>query len=185
MSETFNIYQSDNAPQEAKATLQNVESQMQFIPNLFGIMAEAPSLLNGYLQLDTLFAQTSFNETEKQVILLSISYSNHCDYCMAAHSTMAQMKNVNDKIIEALRNGKTLEDEKLEALRQYVKATVESRGYPSQTVLNNFYQAGYGNRQALEVILGIGLKTLSNYTNHLAHTPLDEPFKGQKWNKET
>ena len=33
----------------------------------------------------------------------------------------------------------------------------------------------------LEVILGVGFKTLSNYTNHVANTPLDAPFKRFAW----
>ncbi len=33
----------------------------------------------------------------------------------------------------------------------------------------------------LEVVLGIGMKTLSNYTNHLAETPLDAQFQPVTW----
>jgi hypothetical protein len=33
----------------------------------------------------------------------------------------------------------------------------------------------------LEIILAIGVKTLSNYFNHLLHTPLDEMFAGREW----
>jgi alkylhydroperoxidase family enzyme len=47
--------------------------------------------------------------------------------------------------------------------------------------VNDFLNAGFTPQQALEVVLGIGLKTLSNYTNHLADTPLDEAFAGRAW----
>jgi hypothetical protein len=33
----------------------------------------------------------------------------------------------------------------------------------------------------LDVILGVGVKTLSNYTNHIAHTPLDPAWADQEW----
>ena len=44
-----------------------------------------------------------------------------------------------------------------------------------------FHAAGYGRAQVLEVILGVGLKTLSNYTNHLVDTPLDAAFEKNAW----
>lgn len=35
----------------------------------------------------------------------------------------------------------------------------------------------------LEVILGLSRKTLSNYTNHIAETPMDKPFEKFRWSK--
>jgi alkylhydroperoxidase family enzyme len=55
---------------------------------------------------------------------------------------------------------------------------VTSRGRPTEADTAAFLQAGYGKQQVLEVVLGIGMKTLSNYTNHIADTPLDQAFGG-------
>jgi hypothetical protein len=35
----------------------------------------------------------------------------------------------------------------------------------------------------LEVVLGIGLKTLSNYTNHIVDTEVDDAFAANAWHK--
>jgi hypothetical protein len=43
--------------------------------------------------------------------------------------------------------------------------------------------AGYTRRQVLDVVLGVGMKTLSNYTNHIAHTPLDPAWQNQEWSR--
>ena len=40
-------------------------------------------------------------------------------------------------------------------------------------VLEAFLAAGFTRANSLEVILAVGLKTLSNYVAHLAHTPPD------------
>lgn len=40
-----------------------------------------------------------------------------------------------------------------------------------------FLDAGFTKRQMLEVILGVSQKVMSNYTNHLANTPVDAPFR--------
>ena len=38
---------------------------------------------------------------------------------------------------------------------------------------------------SLEILVGVMLKTLSNYTNHLAHTPLDAVFAPNAWHPPT
>ena len=42
---------------------------------------------------------------------------------------------------------------------------------------------GFTKRQILEVILGVAQKVMSNYTNHLAITPVDVPFRAFDWQK--
>ena len=44
-----------------------------------------------------------------------------------------------------------------------------------------FLAAGYARSHVFDVILGISLKRLSNYSNHIADTPLDAPFQAQAW----
>jgi len=39
-----------------------------------------------------------------------------------------------------------------------------------------FTKAGFRKEQALEVVLAVAWKTLSNYVNHLVDTPIDEAF---------
>jgi hypothetical protein len=44
---------------------------------------------------------------------------------------------------------------------------------------------GYTRAHVLDVVLGVSFKTLSNYTNHLAHTELDKKFQAFAWNPES
>jgi len=57
---------------------------------------------------------------------------------------------------------------------------VTSRGFVDEEDLQAFIDAGYSKQNVLEVNLIIALKTISNYTNHLADTPLDEAFEAEK-----
>ena len=175
------IYETANAPSDAKDVLRQVEGKYGFVPNLLGIMAGAPPLLRAYLALTELFDSTSLSPVERQVVLLAASRENECDYCMAAHSVIADMQQLPADVIEAIRDDREIADGKLEALRRFTAETVRTRGRPSDSTRAQFFDAGYTEASALEVILGIGMKTLSNYTNHLAETPLDEPFEGRKW----
>jgi alkylhydroperoxidase family enzyme len=100
---------------------------------------------------------------------------------MAAHTTLSQMSGVSEDVIMALRNDTPIADSKLEALRQFAIIVNESRGWPSESQIDAFFTAGYTRQNALEVILGTALKTLSNYTNHIAETDLDKPFAANAW----
>ena len=88
---------------------------------------------------------------------------------------------VSDDLIEQLRNDETLSDAKLNTLKNTVLAVTRGRGNVDQSTLNAFYEAGYEHKQLLEIILILAQKVMSNYTNHLADTPVDEPFKKFDW----
>ena len=67
--------------------------------------------------------------------------------------------------------------DKLQVLHDFTLKIVRNRGHVTQEDLNTFYGAGYGEQQVLEVILGVAQKTISNYTNHIANTPVDAAFQ--------
>lgn len=83
----------------------------------------------------------------------------------------------DDAITEQIKAGDALNDQKLQALRLFTEAMLDKRGRVTDSDLQAFFDAGYNKRQVLEVILGIAQKTMSNYTNAVADTPVDEPFK--------
>ena len=60
---------------------------------------------------------------------------------------------------------------------------MESLGWVEPSDLQALVDAGYTRATALEVVLGVGLKTMSNYTNHVANTPLDEAFQPAAWSR--
>lgn len=177
----FTIYTTENAPEESKPLLNAAKENFGFVPNLLGEFAESPAVLEGYLTLSEIVGKTDFTPIEQQLAILAVSIENDCHYCSAIHSTILRNKlNVDDAIVNAVRNGTTLPDEKLDALVRYVQKTVADRGFVDESDLRAFIDAGYSKRQALEVNLIIALKTISNYTNHLANTPLDEAFEPEK-----
>ncbi|HBF93187.1 MAG TPA: carboxymuconolactone decarboxylase, partial [Marinobacter adhaerens] len=63
-------------------------------------------------------------------------------------------------------------------------AVMRKHGNVSKEDLDAFYKAGYQHRQVLEVILVLSQKVMSNYVNHIAETPVDEPFKKFEWQKK-
>jgi AhpD family alkylhydroperoxidase len=174
---TFKIHSIANAPEKSKPRLREVQTQMGFVPNIAGVMAGAPSLLEAYACLGKCIKSCSLSEIEQDVVLLTVSYHNDSKYCLDAHTSNAEKHKLSPVDIHALRNGGHMETEKLEALRQYTIGVMENHGRPPDPVKNRFLDAGYGPQQALEIILGITLKTLTNYTFRLAHPPIDDAFE--------
>ncbi len=173
----------ETAPAASRAMLKAAQEKFGFIPNLLGVFANAPALLEGYLTLMGHFERTSLSPTERQVVLLATSFENECDYCMAAHTAIAGMQKMDPGVVAALREGTPIADAKLNALRLFAADLARTRGWPSPESTRAFAEAGYTPAHALEVVLGVGVKTLSNYTNHLAGTPLDAEFAPAGWKK--
>lgn len=180
----FEIHTLESAPEASRPILEATKRGMGRIPNLFGVFAEAPAILEAYTSVSKILETSSaFDATELQTVLLSASYKNECDYCMAAHTAIAGMQKVDQTVVQSLRDGTPLSDPKLEALRRFTQAVVEQRGFVAGDAIEAFLAVGYTNRHVLEVILGVGFKTLSNYVNHIAETPLDRAFQPFAWEK--
>ena len=185
MSE-FTIYTKENAPQASQPLLADREKKYGFLPNLFGAFAGSPAVLEAYISISNLLEKTSLTPQEQQIVLLTVSVENGCEYCVAAHSMVARMMaKVPSEIVDALRSGTEITDKKINALVNFTRTMVQTRGHASQDDLRRFFDGGYTKAQALEVILGLTMKTLSNYTNHIVDTPLDKPFESEQWEKQT
>lgn len=178
---TFKLHTIESAPEDSKEILEGAQKQNGFIPNLYKIMAESPEMLKAYTQMNQLFTETSLSTVEKNIVWLTISYNNSCHYCMTIHSMMAKMFKLSDEMIEALRTNQPLKDSKLESLRQFTALLVEKRGWATDEEVEKFLAAGFTQKNVLEIIVGIGQKIISNYVNHISHTPLDEQIKDFKW----
>jgi uncharacterized peroxidase-related enzyme len=177
----FTIHTVDTAPEGSKAMLEGAKKQMGMVPNLFGVLAESPSTLQAYQQLHQAFLDTSFNPEELTVVWQTINVEHECGYCVPAHTGIAHSMKVDPALTEALRNKAAMPTAKLQALQDATLSIVRNRGNISEAELAAFYAAGYGQQQVLEIILGLSQKVISNYTNHVAKTPVDDAFKKFTW----
>jgi alkylhydroperoxidase family enzyme len=173
----FTLYTAENAPEDSKPLMADSVAAFGMVPNLHAVMAEAPTLLKGYQVLHDLFQKTSFNAEELTVVWQSINVEHKCHYCVPAHSAIAASMKVEQGIVDSLVNETPLADPKLETLRETTLAMTRERGVISDDQIEKFFAAGYGKQQLLEIIVGLSQKVMSNYTNHLADTPVDAPFK--------
>jgi uncharacterized peroxidase-related enzyme len=171
----------DSAPAASRPILAQAEAAFGFVPNLVGMLAESPAAAAAYLRLDELFGRSSLSAEEQQVVLLSVAVENRCHYCVAAHTTVAGMKKVPSAVVEAVRGGAPIPDPRLEALHHFATLVVRQRGWVQDGDVRAFLAAGFTRENVLDVILGVSMKTLSTYANHVAETPLDAAFRPAAW----
>lgn len=166
------------AGDSAGEMLDDARANLGFVPNMYRVMANDPGLLSTYMHGYAHFReQAILTPPEQEVVFLTVSFANGCDYCMAAHSMLAlNVSGLSEAHTKALRNGEPLDDAKLEALRRFTRHMWETRGLPSSTEAEAFKAAGYSDHHVLEIILALAVKTISNYANHVGHTEVDAVF---------
>ena len=178
----FKLLTKQTAPAESAPLVDRSVATYGFLPNLHAVLAAAPAAYQAYLDTFDLFEKyTSLSPLEQQVVFQTSNYENRCHYCMPGHSMLMTLKKMPGDVIQALREGTPIADKKLEALRVYTRRLIERRGHVSEMELREFLAAGYTERQALEVLVGLASKLISNFTNAIADTPIDEPVKPFAW----
>lgn len=172
---------------KARTILAETKANMGMIPNMYATMANSPALLQTYADGYSLFrAKSGFTSAEQEVVFLTISRENECNYCMAAHSFVADnVSKVPPEVTDAIRDDTPIADKKLAALVDFTRTMFVSRGHPSQTDVNAFLQAGYAESHILDIILALAVKTISNYANHVFDPPVDSAFAGRSWEGRT
>lgn len=181
MSIAFELHTPETAPEAARPILAAGKKAYGAVPNLYAILAQSPAALKGYTTLWSIFDESSFTPAERQVVYLTSNYENECRYCMAGHSVLAKMAGLSDQAIAAIRDGGVIDDRRLQALHRFTGQVVANRGFVSDAETEAFLAAGFDRQQVLEVILGAAVKLISNYTNHVADTPLDPFMANTVW----
>ena len=180
----FELHTIDTAPDAVKPELEAAQKAYGSIPNLYRGFATNPATLKIYLAFNENLQQHGcLSPVEQQVVYLTTSAENGCTYCVGAHSVLADMARMPEQTVSELRQEKALSEPKLDALRNFTLSVLEHRGWVPEADIASFKDAGYDQRHLLEVLTIVAQKTLSNYFNHIAQTPLDEMFQGRAWKK--
>lgn len=180
----FPSHDQDSAPEGSKPLLDASQRAFGRLPGLHKVMAESPQVLEGYQVLHRLFTETEFDAEEMTVVWQTINVEHECHYCVPAHTGIAKQMKVSDEISNALRDETPLPNPRLEALRTFTLQMLRGRGRVTDAEMAAFLDAGFTHRSVLDVVLGLAQKTMSNYINHVADTPLDKPVVPFAWTRK-
>jgi uncharacterized peroxidase-related enzyme len=170
----FELYNESNAPEESQALLKEVKKQWGFVPKLQATLAQSPVALEAYTRLFGLVHKSALTPVEQQVVYQAINVLHGCEYCTAGHTYLSRKAGVPEQAIQALRDSTPIADARLQALRSFAESVSTRRGLVEDVVVDTFIAAGFTKQNVLEVVTIIATKTISNYTNHLTHTPLED-----------
>ena len=180
----FTLHDEHDAPADARPHLEATRRAFGMIPNLERVLAEAPPLLDLYVHGETLIDQhTALSAVEVHVVMQQANVENHCAYCVPWHTLLSRKAGVPEDAIRAQRDDTPLDDPRLETLRRFARSLIHHRGHPPDADVQAMRDAGYDHRQILEVVLCLAVKTMSNYTNGIARTPLDPAVQNHAWTK--
>jgi uncharacterized peroxidase-related enzyme len=166
-------------PQGTENVFAFYKSNFGFVPNLTKIMVGSPALANSYVDLQNhLQSKGKLTPEEVNVVQMSIAVENQCEYCTAAHAIAGQsFFKTSPALIHAVRTRQAVDSPKLNSLRNFAITVYGKRGAVSQSEMQEFLDAGYTRDQALDIIACVAAKVMSNFTNSIAQTPVDEQFQ--------
>ncbi|MDO4906995.1 carboxymuconolactone decarboxylase family protein [Neisseria sp.] len=174
------VHTVETAPEAAKPRVEAALKNNGFLPNLIGVLANSPEALAFYQEVGKLNAATSLTAGEVEVVQIIAARTNECGFCVAGHTKLATLKKLlSENAIAASRavDPTAFDDAKLSALAAFTVAVMANKGAVSDAELQAFFDAGYNQQQAVEVVLGVALATLCNYTNNLAKTEINPELK--------
>lgn len=173
-----------SASDDAKPRLVNAEKSNGFLPNLIGLLANAPAALEAYLVLGEINGKAALSLAEREVVQITAAATHGCGFCVAGHTKLALLKaGLPEAEVEALRTLAPLSDARYAALQVFTRAVISTRGAVADAELAAFKTAGYTDRSALEVVLGVGLATICNFANNLGQPALNPQLEKFRWER--
>lgn len=164
-----------DAPMASQPLLAAVEKKLGTVPNLFRLISNSPSALEGYLSLSRALARGALSPQTGERIALAIAEINGCDYCLSAHTYLAKNQaNLGEAEIAANRNGFSNEV-KDDVAVGFAAHLALSFGHVSAADIRSIRRAGYTDAQIVELILRVALSIFTNYLNIAADTEIDFP----------
>lgn len=177
----FPTYTIKNAPDGSKQALGALELAFGFLPNVAGIMAGSPVLLNS---LAAVFANVhggSFTERQIQILLLTNAVTNAADWPIAFHSFLALTAGVSTADVDVIREGGLPAEPGDGALSSLARTLIAKRGRLDEDDVAQFLNGGFDQRHLLEVIAVVAASAMTNYTANVTHPPLEQRFRQYAW----
>src|SRR5262249_2721026 len=141
----------EDAPESTRTSLAAAEKSYGYLPNLLRVLANAPVALETYLTASGINARGSLSLAEREAVQITAAATHGCDFCVAAHSRVADQRAKLDKaVIGALRDRAAVSDTRIDAVARFTEAVIAARGNVSEDELARFKEAGFTDQAALE-----------------------------------
>ena len=151
-----------------------IQRQFRVVPNIFGTLAHAPSVLGAYLNFNKALGSGRLSAALREQIALAVAGANRCGYCASAHTAIGKEAGLDAREMGRNLNAKS-ENPQTQAALTFVKAVVTSHGNVSDADLGQVRGAGFSDGEIVELIANIAINIFTNYINLVARTEVDFP----------
>jgi uncharacterized peroxidase-related enzyme len=169
----FNVPTREEVSENNQAIFDNLEKGVGFVPNIYAAMGHSKNALGSYLQFSG--AATSLSKKEKEVVDLAVSQLNGCRYCQSAHTAGAKMNGFTDEQVIELRKGTASWDNKINILVKTAVSIAANNGKIGTVALEEFYAAGYTKENVVDLVVAIGIITITNLFHNVTDVAIDFP----------
>ncbi len=179
---TNTMHGNDSIPQQSRQTvLEKARKFFGYPPNLIVEMSHNVATTEAYLQVLSLLRQNgTLTHTEQQIVMLSISAWNGCEYCMAAHRMAAKRAGIAQSELDRISRVEIPADRRLQVLATATWALMDKKGWLAREDLAAFEELGIEKAQFYEIIALIAVELIANYVDHIEKTPLDAAIVSQR-----
>jgi AhpD family alkylhydroperoxidase len=169
-SRHFPEFDETTAPEAARAALAATKRRFGGIPKPISRHASSPALLITALGGLDAFEKTTLAPLEREVLAMAMGARNGCRFCVELHTRLLRAQHADAELVRELRSGGPLSDSRLDALRRFVLSLLDHGGDVPPYEWSRFREAGFTHEQALEVVLGVGVYTMTTLANRLTQT---------------
>ena len=168
----LNAVAPESVTGKVKDLLDAVRGKFGMVPNVIREMANAPAVLDAYLQFSGALARGTLRPIVREQIALAVAQANGCDYCLAAHSASGKAAGLTAEQIRGSRLGVGA-DPATDALVRFARKVVDARGRVSDEDIEAVRAAGFDDGAIAEVVANVALNILTNYYNIVADSEID------------
>jgi len=166
------------APSTTQEVQEAARETMGFLPNLIEELSEHnPAAARLYLATTDLIEDGHLTDSEREVVFLAVSRYNDCHYCTSIHGKKAIAAGLARETVDTINSGGLPSDDRLRVLVQATRLLLDKRGWLDDEDLDGLQAKGVGRAELFEINAIIGIKTFSNYVNHVAQTEVDAEFE--------
>lgn len=163
----FPVHTIESAPEESRAAMRRTAGPQGRVMPAVGRLAASPELLDGFLSLSAAFEGTTLDAPAREVVVLTVAVRNGCETCVRMHTGRLRGLGVAPGVVGALLEQSPLPDERLDSVREFTLRVLETAGGVTREAMDAFLRHGHTERNALEVVMGIGTYTLSTFANRM------------------
>ncbi|PAM92035.1 peroxidase [Flavobacterium sp. IR1] len=165
----------EEATGKTKDLFNAVQAKLGVVPNMMRTMGNSPAVLEGYLNFSGALSHGKLSAKTGELLALTVSESNSCDYCVAAHTFIGgKLLKTDPQVLHDARTGEST-DAKTAAILKFAKTLISKNGLVSNEDVNAVKNAGLSEAEIAETVAHVALNVLTNYFNNTANTEIDFP----------